>query len=205
MICTYCKKEKIFEDKYKEKHNKYCKLECYWKSMIGKCPRYPPPHNIVSYKTCSICNKLFRKKRRTSLYCSRKCAGISLRNKSLTDRICKICKNSFTIIKCNKKKICSEECKKKSYHGEYSNSWKGGIKKDKDRRKSYESVCWRESVFKRDNYTCRDCGLSGVYLEAHHIKSYAKYPELRTELSNGITLCKECHKLTDNFGAKGQL
>ena len=33
---------------------------------------------------------------------------------------------------------------------------------------------WRKAVFERDNYTCQDCGEKGVYLEAHHIKSWAE-------------------------------
>ena len=54
---------------------------------------------------------------------------------------------------------------------------------------------WRTSVFKRDNFTCQKCGIVGGELNAHHIKPYAKYKELRYELSNGITLCEDCHKL----------
>lgn len=61
---------------------------------------------------------------------------------------------------------------------------------------------WRESVFQRDDWTCQGCGVRGGYLEAHHIKSWAIFPELRFELENGQTLCKPCHKLTDNYAGK---
>ncbi len=61
---------------------------------------------------------------------------------------------------------------------------------------------WRSDVFKRDNWTCQTCGIRGVYLEAHHIKSWAKYTESRYELENGVSLCKKCHELTDNFKNK---
>ncbi len=58
---------------------------------------------------------------------------------------------------------------------------------------------WRLSVFERDGYTCQDCRITGIYLEAHHIKSWSKYPELRYKVSNGLTLCLDCHKKTDNY------
>lgn len=75
-------------------------------------------------------------------------------------------------------------------------NWKGGITRDKHANSQVKK--WRQSVFKRDNYTCQNCGKrSGngekVYLEAHHILAWCNYPELRFELSNGMTLCKECH------------
>lgn len=53
---------------------------------------------------------------------------------------------------------------------------------------------WRKLVFERDNFTCQKCGSNkGGTLNAHHIESYNSNRELRTTLSNGITLCKECH------------
>lgn len=52
---------------------------------------------------------------------------------------------------------------------------------------------WREKCLKRDNYTCQRCGATEG-LCVHHIQSYKDFPKLRTKLSNGITLCKECHK-----------
>ena len=66
---------------------------------------------------------------------------------------------------------------------------------DPRQRSSAEYVQWRTSVFERDDYTCQLCAKRGVRLEAHHKKSWAKHPELRYEVSNGITLCYECHKM----------
>jgi len=59
---------------------------------------------------------------------------------------------------------------------------------------------WREAAFKRDHYICQECGQRGRKLQAHHIKPYKLFPELKYELSNGITLCVECHKKTDTYG-----
>jgi len=70
-------------------------------------------------------------------------------------------------------------------------------------RASLEFREWRDKIFKRDNYTCQECSDNkGGNLEAHHIKSFAKYPKLRFKINNGITLCKICHKLTKNYGYK---
>ena len=84
---------------------------------------------------------------------------------------------------------------------------------------------WRTKVFKRDNFKCQECGKVGYHLEVHHIKRFAKvlkeflnkYNKLSPiedkatllnlaikykpfwKISNGKTLCKDCHKLTDNY------
>lgn len=81
-------------------------------------------------------------------------------------------------------------------------NWKGGISKDVHSISEPKYKKWRSSVFERDNWTCQTCGLRGVYLEAHHIKGWAKYPEFRYIVENGVCLCKDCHKLTDNYRGK---
>jgi hypothetical protein len=53
---------------------------------------------------------------------------------------------------------------------------------------------WRQEVFVRDNYTCQDCGQRGGVLNAHHIQPWAKNHALRFAVSNGVTLCRACHK-----------
>lgn len=86
-----------------------------------------------------------------------------------------------------------------------SHLWKGGITPiNASIRSSKKMRDWRKAVFERDNFTCKECGLHGVYLEADHIKSFADYPDLRFELTNGRTLCRECHKKTDTYAGKGR-
>lgn len=74
-------------------------------------------------------------------------------------------------------------------------------------RRTDEYKQWRKSVFERDNYTCQECGIKSsiginVFLHADHIKPFAFFPELRTTLSNGRTLCKQCHLKTNTWGRR---
>ena len=63
-----------------------------------------------------------------------------------------------------------------------------------DGRRTKEYRNWRESVFRRDNYTCQRCGKRGGTLNAHHIIRYRSSENGRTNIENGITLCADCHK-----------
>lgn len=83
--------------------------------------------------------------------------------------------------------------------GENCIFWKGGISaKNRSIRdnimETLEYKEWRRAVFKRDNYTCQNCGKRGGRLNADHIKPFILYPELILNVDNGRTLCVECHK-----------
>lgn len=71
---------------------------------------------------------------------------------------------------------------------------------DEERQSNYwqrfssEYSRWRTEVFKRDDYICQCCKQKGGSLTAHHMNGFAKFPEQRFDLDNGLTLCKMCHK-----------
>ena len=78
--------------------------------------------------------------------------------------------------------------------GELNPNWKGGITDEKRRIMNTEDYKqWRQAVFERDNYTCQCCGRQTHDNEAHHLDSFADFEELRFDINNGITLCKQCH------------
>lgn len=63
-------------------------------------------------------------------------------------------------------------------------------------RGAQEWKSWRESVFRRDNYTCQECHLSGIYIEPHHIEPIREDLTKLSDSKNGITLCRPCHQKT---------
>lgn len=69
-------------------------------------------------------------------------------------------------------------------------------------RKSLMYKEWRMEILKRDDFTCRECGIRGGKLHADHIKPFAYFPDLRFDLDNGRTLCIPCHRLTPTWGAQ---
>lgn len=93
-------------------------------------------------------------------------------------------------------------------NGVQASNWKGGVSRAyKTGFYSAEYKAWRKKVFERDGYACQKCGIKtgkgqAVYLTAHHIKSFAKYPDLRFVVANGLTLCELCHCEEDKYRAR---
>ena len=147
---------------------------------------------------CNQCKKEFKtypSKIKTHNFCSRQCYNQyhSIKNKQ---RICPTCKKIF-IAKTSEDKYCCFECYNKNRHmpkGEDHWNWQGGKSITNDRRDSNKYKQWRNAVYKKDNYRCALCG-SKEKLNAHHIKSWKDYPELRYNIDNGTTLCEKCHIL----------
>lgn len=100
--------------------------------------------------------------------------------------------------------------------GNNSHFWKGGISElSKHIKVSLLYRNWRESVFKRDDWSCQKCHKrGGRVLHPHHKKSFTSILEknkIKTlasafqceelwNVNNGITLCEDCHKSTETYG-----
>lgn len=90
-------------------------------------------------------------------------------------------------------------------------NWRGGI--SPERQQFYATREWKDAaraVWIRDNYTCQRCGVkppSGGLKHnrghVHHITSF-RVRELRTELTNLILLCAECHRWVHSRKNKGR-
>ncbi len=115
---------------------------------------------------------------------------------------CRKCGKKMSIRK-TKDSLCRICFIKENLSGEGNRSWKGGITPVNVKiRHSEEYIAWRKSVFERDKYTCTNCGVTGVRLNADHIKPFAYFPELRFDINNGRTLCVPCHKGTPTYGKR---
>jgi len=117
------------------------------------------------------------------------------------------------------KKNIAEANRKRTRRGKDSNFWKGGVTKLTSRiRECSQYKEWRTKVYERDNYVCQQCGAKG-HLNADHITPFSDViyknniktlEEARAckqlwDISNGRTLCFECHKKTDTFAKRSDL
>jgi 5-methylcytosine-specific restriction endonuclease McrA len=106
-------------------------------------------------------------------------------------------------------RYCSWECRTKSMVGdkaananggqwmlgENNINYKHGLSSVREPRDLTKVNRWRRRVYEKDGYKCKRCGYDkGKRLQAHHIKSWIKYPESRFNLDNGVTLCIPCHR-----------
>lgn len=148
---------------------------------------------------CLFCGKEFKRKnnpQREYTFCSIKCFAGHKSQKAQIKKSCLYCHNDFFVTKKQEmQKFCSCDCANKFKD-------KGKTPLLKKLRTSLKYRQWRESVFRRDNWTCQECGQKGGKLNADHLKRFAHYPELRFDIDNGRTLCEECHRKTKNFGNK---
>lgn len=62
-----------------------------------------------------------------------------------------------------------------------------------------EYVRWVKEVRKKDDFTCQKCYKRGGHLNVHHKDGWNWCEARRYDITNGATLCKECH---DDFHNK---
>ena len=137
---------------------------------------------------CKQCGKAFTRQksnleRTDSTFCSRDC-WYKYKDKKV-ETTCSNCGDEFLLgpwyYNQSDKHYCCRECHHES------------MKNDTPRLDAgSEAREFRKKVYKRDNYTCQDCGEKGN-IHAHHIEKRSESPELAFDVNNGVTLCPECH------------
>ena len=177
-----------------------------WHPLLKSRGNKPRRGNVVKCTNCGKEIYVRPSELKGKRYCSKECA-----NKGLMEGkplICKVCGKEYyrspAQIKWRGSSYCSNKCKGEAItlfqSGKNNPNWKGGVSTENHRqRASKKWKVWRDAVFTRDNWTCKDCGARSmkgikVKLYPHHIKPFAKYLELRFEVSNGLTLCEDCHR-----------
>ena len=161
--CPYCAGKRICNEN--SLANKYPEVIDIWSDLNEKTPYdYTPGSNESVYIKC-LANK----------------------HQDYSRKICAHIQYGFRCPTCGRE---NQEHPK----GSDSPNWNPNLSEDRRMRKSDEYNEWRKAVFERDGYLCQCC-LDPKHnrLNAHHIKSFAQFPELRLDTNNGITLCTECH------------
>lgn len=67
-----------------------------------------------------------------------------------------------------------------------------------------DHIAWARAVKKRDLFTCQICNATEVYLHSHHLNSFDYFVEERFDVSNGITLCENCHIMFHDIYGHGR-
>ena len=184
-------------------HKATCSTQC--RIEYRKGSTNPNWRGGGKWKRCPQCHQRFfdsqTYNRSTRKCCSTKCANIfrGERRKKRIIKICPVCKNEYerSAIHAAKSTYCSYNCMSVAYvrrlRGAKNPNWKNGITPFNVKlRASKATKSWRLAVLTRDENKCTQCGTK-ENLHGHHIKSWKKYPGLRWEIDNGLTLCHACH------------
>ena len=104
--------------------------------------------------------------------------------------------NNYNRNKHGDKSYCTHCFQKIFISGEKNPNWNP----NKTEEERFNQRCYPEytefikKVMERDNYTCQCCGeKSSGNLSVHHLDGYNWCEEKRTDETNGITLCNNCH------------
>ncbi len=153
-----------------------------------------PKVKVRFNKICLYCNRgynVIKSRLLRTKYCSRHCHNTAIAGKGASKG------KGITRNKGAKHPYLSEWNRTHVRYGKDNYAWKGGITpKNYIIRKSLPMIEFKKNCLVRDNYTCQLCGKIGGDLEIHHIKRFSDFPLLRTDTSNGITLCLICHNKT---------
>lgn len=159
----------------------------------------PPNRKKPVWKVCPKCGEAFSVKPSLArvVCCSRHCASLGRAGANRGRKFGPSPKRGVPMSEITKAKLrisCSRVV------GPEHHNWRNGNRSARKKQMArYKYREWRKSVFERDNFSCCECGVRGVFLHADHIKPWSLFPKLRFSICNGRTLCVPCHCKTDSF------
>lgn len=164
----------------------------------GQFNKNSKPWNTGTAKNskCKVCGKLFYLKK-SKIYCSWKCYLNDENKTTSKGRVV----SEETLRKMSLSKLGKPITRSKKYEGYIPWNYVDGNSHNKYQklRDCFEYKSWREKIFIRDGYTCQVCKIGNQYIEGHHIITVKECllnnkKEKIYDVTNGITLCKSCHK-----------
>jgi len=184
--CDTCGDEvKLHSNEEKNYDNNFCDRECYLQH-----------HSSKVTTNCSNCGssvevKGSRYEKSDNNFCDRDCYSEWHENHHYIE--CYYCGEELRKEEnqLRERNFCSQECMSAWQSEEYSGDGNPQYEHGNSLRRIKSS--FRDEIFDRDDYTCRDCRSSGKHLNVHHIYRASEFPELLHEEDNCITLCIDCH------------
>lgn len=185
--CRGCNKVEVGPARYLT--NPFCSKECWRIHAAGKHLRRGREY------VCPTCKKRIYKRPGMvvgTVYCSQECYRLP---RAIPERPCPVCGAMFR----RRTQTCSYRCSKTEIRNP---NWDGG-RPNRERGRSRE---WRREVFTRDDYTCVLCKQRGGRLHSHHMDGFSYHPDRRLDVTNGVTLCTECHQAFHKiYGKRGRV
>lgn len=231
----------------KQTKGKYCSRKCYWLDKIGKPRAGNPanwkrkPETTEKIRLALIGRKHSEETRKKMSETHKKIPHTAEWNKNVSnalkgnkiwENLSEEKKESLRALRRGKKPTnlaqlaeisrTNNSMKRSEVRAKLSGAnnkwWKGGLTPlAKQIRECFESMEWRRTIFKRDDYTCQICKQRGSKLVIDHYpvafyqifykNKISSLDEARGckefwNLNNGRVLCDSCHKKTDNYGYK---
>jgi len=182
-VCDQCGQPfAVWPHQVNDPRKRFCSQTCTYQHRREHTPRGPTA-------PCGICGKAtpspnWRLRIKPVVYCSPACGAIGRTTGQWLP-----CDGCGDMIYVHKKRAilhrqfyCSMACRNVGFRARWTRTRRSAAYQD-----------WRHNVMLRDGFACARCGDVNGPLHAHHIKHWARYVDLRFEVSNGLTLCRDCH------------
>jgi hypothetical protein len=176
----------------------------------------PANKKLDAYQKCVYCNKPFKINYSfpTKQYCKFECWVETVRGVPKSEKHIQKMRENNARYWLGKKQSAEHIAKATRGLKEYQSgakhwNWKGGVTPlQRKLRFTNKYRQWRVAIFERDDYTCVLCNARGGELNADHYPIpyaqlvYEKNWKTLYDLSNGRTLCIDCHRKTPTYATK---